>query len=88
MKITKYPQSCLLIEQNGKRILIDPGSLVTRKYSAKDLLPIDAILITHEHSDHADPTLINELLDLTKVPVVGNQSTAKELSPIVFPSSR
>ena len=24
MKITKFPQSCLLIETKGKRILIDP----------------------------------------------------------------
>ena len=27
MKITKYPQSCLLIESKGKKILIDPGTL-------------------------------------------------------------
>ena len=27
MKITRYPQSCLLIETKGKKILIDPGIL-------------------------------------------------------------
>ena len=27
MKITKFPQSCLLIETKGKKILIDPGTL-------------------------------------------------------------
>lgn len=27
MKITKYPQSCLLVETKGKKILIDPGTL-------------------------------------------------------------
>ena len=26
MKITKYNQSCLLIETNNKRILVDPGT--------------------------------------------------------------
>jgi L-ascorbate metabolism protein UlaG (beta-lactamase superfamily) len=26
MKITKHPQSAVLIEYKGKRILIDPGS--------------------------------------------------------------
>lgn len=28
MKITKFPQSCLLIETKGKKILIDPGTLM------------------------------------------------------------
>ena len=27
MKIIKYPQSCLLVETKGKKILIDPGTL-------------------------------------------------------------
>lgn len=39
----------MLIEESGVRILTDPGI-----YSSKqnDLLDIDFILITHEHSDH------------------------------------
>ena len=27
MKITKYNQSCLLIETNNKRVLVDPGTI-------------------------------------------------------------
>lgn len=27
MKIKKYPQSCLMIETNNKKILVDAGSL-------------------------------------------------------------
>lgn len=27
MKITKYPQSCLMVETNNKRILIDAGGV-------------------------------------------------------------
>ena len=27
MKITKFPQSCLLIETKDKKILVDPGNL-------------------------------------------------------------
>lgn len=34
MKITKYPQSCLMIETNNKRILVNAGSL---KYQGKFL---------------------------------------------------
>src|ERR1035441_4009316 len=83
MKVTKYPQSCLVIEKNGKRIIIDPGSLVSPKFSANELLPVDAILITHEHMDHADPGLIGELTRLSEAVVVGNQSTAKALGGTV-----
>lgn len=82
MKVTKYPQSCLVLEKDGKCLLIDPGSLVSQKYSADDLPRPDAILLTHEHSDHADPELIRSLAG-AGVPVVGNQSTADTLNNIV-----
>lgn len=83
MKITKYPQSCLIIEQQGKRIVIDPGSLVSDKFNAQDLLPIDAILITHEHEDHADPELIRSIVGNSKLPVIANLSTKNLLGDIV-----
>lgn len=82
MKVTKYPQSCLLLEKNDKRLLIDPGALVSPKYMAKDLGPVDAILITHEHSDHADPELLKSLTG-KGIPVIGNQSTSDTLNNIV-----
>src|SRR5487761_1121979 len=83
MKVTKYPQSCLIIEQNGKRLAIDPGSLVAAKYSAQEWLPLNAVLITHEHGDHADPELIRGLA-AGGVPVVANQSTKNLLGEIVM----
>ena len=83
MKVTKYPQSCLVVEQQGKRLVIDPGALVSGKYKAEDLLPIDAILITHEHEDHADPALIRELAQNGNVPVIANQSTKELLGDLV-----
>jgi L-ascorbate metabolism protein UlaG (beta-lactamase superfamily) len=79
MKVTKYPQSCLVIEKDGKRLVIDPGSLVSAAYKSSDLLPVDLILITHEHIDHVDPALLDEMLATKKVPVYGNESTAKAL---------
>ncbi len=83
MKITKYPESCLIIEHSGKRICIDPGSFVAEKYSAADLQPLDAILITHEHPDHVVPGLLGELSQNGKVPVFGNQSTKNLIGELI-----
>src|SRR3989344_7380024 len=65
MKITKHIHSCLLVEEAGKRILIDPGNY-TFDEGALDLGKIgnlDLILITHEHLDHAYPPLIKKVLE-------------------------
>ena len=60
MKITKYPQSCVLIETNGKRILVDPGSYVYKQTDVKpeDWKDVDFLLLTHRHSDHCHPESI------------------------------
>lgn len=49
MKITKFGHCCLLIEENGIRILTDPGTYSTQQNEVKN---IDFVLITHEHADH------------------------------------
>ncbi len=49
MKITKYGHCCLLVEEAGARILIDPGALTEGKHPVEG---IDVVLITHEHFDH------------------------------------
>lgn len=81
--VTKYPQSCLVLEKGGKRLLIDPGSFVSQKYQPTDLLPIDGILITHEHIDHADPELIKKLTAGKSIPVIANQSAKTVLGEVV-----
>lgn len=54
MKITKFPQSCLLIETKGKKILIDPGTLKYKEEYFEIWNKVDTILITHKHSDHCN----------------------------------
>jgi len=51
MNITKFGHSCLLIEEQQARILIDPGVYSSLQ---NDVTNLDAILITHEHADHCD----------------------------------
>lgn len=51
MHLTHFGHSCVLVEIDGTRILFDPGTLSSGFESLTDL---DAILVTHQHPDHAD----------------------------------
>lgn len=75
MKITKYAHSCLLIEEENARILIDPGSW-NETPSAENL---DAIFITHEHQDHFDIGQIREVLKRNPDAVVITQESVGRL---------
>lgn len=61
MKITKYPQSCLLIETKGKKILIDPGTLKYKEEYFDIWNSVDIILITHKHFDHCYTEILEKL---------------------------
>ena len=61
MKITKFPQSCLLIETKGKRILIDPGILKYKEEYFDIWNNVDIILITHKHPDHCNVEVLKKL---------------------------
>jgi len=54
MRITKFGHACVRIEHDGTTIVIDPG--VFTDPEAVD--GADAVLITHEHSDHYEPRLL------------------------------
>lgn len=61
MKITKFPQSCLLIETKGKKILVDPGNLKYKEEYFNIWNSVDIILITHKHPDHCNAEIIGKL---------------------------
>ena len=65
MKITKYPQSCFLIEAEGKKILIDLGNLVFELHDIKleDFREIDIVLLTHKHDDHCYPEALKTIVE-------------------------
>lgn len=63
MKITKYNQSCLLVETNGKRILFDPGNFGYVDSLLDEWINIDYIFITHKHGDHCKDDAINYIVN-------------------------
>jgi L-ascorbate metabolism protein UlaG (beta-lactamase superfamily) len=83
MKISKHVHSCLLVEEQNKTILIDPGN-----YTAQDkaldlptLGKLDFLLITHEHADHMDIPLIKEIVrKFPDIEIKSNSSVAEILA--------
>lgn len=59
MKITKYEHACLVVEDNGKVLVIDPGVLAKLPL----LNGVEAIFITHIHGDHLDLENIKSLVE-------------------------
>jgi L-ascorbate metabolism protein UlaG (beta-lactamase superfamily) len=60
MKITKYEHSCLVIEDRGKQLVIDPGVFTT---SLPKLENVCSIIVTHVHQDHFSLELIDKILE-------------------------
>jgi L-ascorbate metabolism protein UlaG (beta-lactamase superfamily) len=76
MKITRYPQSCLKLEHDGRALLVDIGTLATAEYSLTDFGDVDAVLFTHTHLDHFDVKVLPELAKNGAV-IYGNSDVAQ-----------
>lgn len=63
MKITRYVHSCLLIEDAGLQILVDPGvySWESGLLQPGALPKVAEVVITHEHPDHCHIPFIEAL---------------------------
>jgi len=78
MQIRKFSHSCMLVEADGVRVLIDPGS-----YSSgfESLSELDALLLTHQHADHFDKDRILDLLSRNdRTAVTADEQTAALLA--------
>jgi L-ascorbate metabolism protein UlaG (beta-lactamase superfamily) len=77
MKITKYGHCCLLIEEEGLKILTDPGSYC----ATPTITEIDVLLITHEHQDHCHVDAIKEILKANPaIKIISHESVENILS--------
>lgn len=77
MRVTKYEHAALVVEEAGRRIVVDPGGF-TRPLG--DTTDVDAIVLTHAHPDHWTPAQVTALLTTNPDAVVlGPEGVVKAL---------
>lgn len=78
MRITHLGHSCLLVEMDGARLLLDPGTL---SFGFEELAGLDAVVITHQHADHVDVEKLPVLLEANEdALLLAEPETAADLS--------
>lgn len=75
MQITHLGHSTVLVETGEARILIDPGVFSDAWHRLRDL---DAILVTHQHPDHADPANLPVLIAANPQALVAVETTVPD----------
>ncbi|MTD58045.1 MBL fold metallo-hydrolase [Amycolatopsis pithecellobii] len=80
MKIVHFGHSCVLLQTDGARILIDPGAFSAGFESEREL---SAVFITHQHFDHIDadklPALLEANADAKLIVDPGTEETVAKL---------
>ncbi|MDR6612924.1 MBL fold metallo-hydrolase [Leifsonia sp. 1010] len=78
MRLTKFEHAGLLLEQDGQKLFVDPGSFTS---PLTDTANAVAVVITHEHPDHWTPEQLNRVLDLSPdVTIFGPEGVAAAAS--------
>jgi len=65
-----------------KTLLIDPAEIDPKTFRI-----VDAILVTHEHSDHCDPYIIKDIHKRNNCPVIADSTSVRKLRDVV-PSNK
>ncbi|MGO4594176.1 MBL fold metallo-hydrolase [Leifsonia sp. 2TAF2] len=78
MRLTKFEHAGLLLEQDGQKLFVDPGSFTS---PLTDTANAVGVVITHEHPDHWTPEQLNRVRDLSpEVTIYGPEGVAAAAS--------
>lgn len=77
MHITKYRHACIVLENHGQKIIIDPGDQTPTFGSLEN---VAAVIVTHIHPDHFYPPHLMEIIDRNpSVRIFTTQETSHKL---------
>ncbi|MBL4675752.1 MAG: MBL fold metallo-hydrolase [Mucilaginibacter sp.] len=82
MKISKFLHSCLVFEDNGYKLLFDPGKFTFAEGRVKpdNFADVDAIIITHIHPDHLDTENLKKIVELSDAPIYTNDEVGETIA--------
>lgn len=58
MQLTKFNHACFVLEQNGHKLIVDPGNWTD---NLPEVQNVSIVVITHEHADHCDENLLSKI---------------------------
>jgi len=70
--------SGVMIRTPTKTLLVDPADVDPRVFKT-----VDAVLVTHEHADHLDESIIRDVHRRTQCPIVADSTSAKRLADAI-----
>jgi L-ascorbate metabolism protein UlaG (beta-lactamase superfamily) len=77
MNVTKFGHACVVLEEQGQKLIIDPGGLTD---TMGDISNISAVVVTHVHFDHLSQEHIQTILAQNpQVQIYGPQEVVTEL---------
>ena len=81
MRVSKHIHSCLLVENEGDRLLLDPGrfSFLDGRVTTAQFENLSAVLVTHDHPDHLDLDALKQILARNRAEVFSNGEIADRL---------
>lgn len=79
MKVTKLEHATLVLEKDGKTLILDPGFYTRPMDGFRNVV---AIVITHNHDDHVHEDQIDRILkDNPDAVILGTQEVVARLAP-------
>lgn len=81
MRIYKFLHSCLVFEDNGFKLLFDPGKFTFAEGLVKpdDFAGVNAVIISHIHSDHLDTDNLKTIINLSNAKIYANSEVGEVL---------
>lgn len=83
MKLTKFAHSCFVLEEQGQKVIVDPGLFGEMP---SDTSNTTVLIITHEHPDHFSPENISKIIETNPgLRIYGAEEVGAQLEGVIVP---